>query len=99
MQERSSAPPFTHILLFIVIAVLALVVYPWARMKFFPPAPIPVAANGPAVDDKKDEKKGDEAAAEKPVKPGPDKKDEKSGEKKDDKVAEPKGTGKAPDRP
>jgi len=64
-QERSAAPPLGNILMFVVILVLALVVYPWMMRTFFPPPP--KVANAPAAQELKDGKAAPEnkAAADK----------------------------------
>lgn len=66
MQERSPSPPFRDILIFAVICILALVVYPLVMRKVLPPANV---ANAPAEQEKKNEQ-GGEAKKEEKAKPG-----------------------------
>ena len=84
MQERSSSPGLGNIVIFAVILVLALVVYPWVLHRFFPPPP--KIAEAPVAEEPKDGKAakaaGEKAAAE------------KNNEKKDGKKAADSAAGK-----
>ncbi len=86
MQERSASPPLGNILMFIVIMVLALFVYPRLVQKFFPPAP-PKAADAPVAQEQKDKKAPDKVARDKAA---GDKNPEKE---KDKSVAQAKTSG------
>ncbi len=85
MQERSASPGLGNILMFVVILVLALVVYPWMMRKLFPPPP--KAAEAPVAQGQKGEKAAGEKMAAGRVandKAAGDKKPEKEKEKPGD---------------
>ena len=87
MQERSASPPLANILLFIVILVLALFVYPRLVQKFFPQPP--KVANAPVAGEQKGDKAADKKAADKAGDKQPAKEKDKPG-------AQAKGTGNKP---
>jgi YidC/Oxa1 family membrane protein insertase len=97
MQERSSSPGLGNILMFVVILVLALVIYPWVMAKFFPQ---PKVANAPAAKEKL-EKKDEKAAADKKPEKGKEKSADqtKSSEKENKPKTEAEKTAKAPAPP
>ncbi len=61
-RQRSASPPLSNILMFVVILVLALVVYPWMMRTFFPPPP--KVANAPIAQEQKDGKAAPEKKTE-----------------------------------
>ena len=64
MQERSSSSPsLGNIVAFAAIFLAAMVIYPMIMAKINPPPP--QVANGPAANEKADEKKDDKAAEKK----------------------------------
>lgn len=96
MQERSASPPLGNILMFVVVMVLALFVYPRLMAKFFPPPP--KVAEAPAAPGPKDAKAADKKAADKAAS---DKKPEKEKSKPDDQTAQVKAEkpkAEAPDK-
>ncbi len=80
MQERSTSPTPSNIVMFAVILALAFFVFPWVMGRFFPQLVKPV--NAPVVQDQKNDK----AIADK--KPAEEKKAEKEKEKKAEKEKE-----------